>query len=275
MARRDAFVTEVAVDFEYAIETAHHQTFQIEFRRDAQVHINVERVVMGDERTRGGAAWDHLHHRRFHFHKVAAHHELADAGHDLGANAEGFARLFVGDQIEVALTIARFLIGQAVKFIRQRTQRFGQQAQFGAMDREFAGFGFEQFAARTEDVAQVPLFKLFVVNAFRQVVARHVKLDAAADVLQRYKRRLAHNAARHHTTRHADFDIQRFQLFVAFLVILRVQLFGDAVAAEIVRERHAMFTQRAELFTTRFQFVIKFKRGISALRLLFRHVGSL
>jgi hypothetical protein len=49
------------------------------------------------------------------------------------------ARLFVGDQIQIALTIADFLILQAVEFVRQRAQGFGQQAQLGAVDGEFAG----------------------------------------------------------------------------------------------------------------------------------------
>ncbi len=92
-------------------------------------------------------------------------------------------RLFVGDQIQIALAIANFLILQAVEFIRQRAQGFGQQAQLGAVDREFAGLRFEQLAAGGDDIAEVPFLKLFVVDAFRQVIARHVQLNAAADVL--------------------------------------------------------------------------------------------
>ena len=130
MTWRNTFVTEVTVDLEYAIEAAHHQTLQVELWRNTQIHVDIQRIVMGDKRTRGGAARDHLHHRSFHFHKVAAHHELANAGHDLRTNFEGVARLFVGDQIKVTLTVTGFLIGQAVKFVRQRTQGFGQQTQF-------------------------------------------------------------------------------------------------------------------------------------------------
>ena len=83
VARRDPFVTEVTVDLKHAIETADHQTLQIQLRRDTQVHVDVERIMMGDERTRGRTARNHLHHRRFHFHKVAVNHELTNAGHDL------------------------------------------------------------------------------------------------------------------------------------------------------------------------------------------------
>jgi hypothetical protein len=66
------------------------------------------------------------------------------------------AGFFVGDQIQIALTIARFLILQAVEFVRQRAQGFGQQTQLGAVDREFAGLGFEQLTAGGDDIAEVP-----------------------------------------------------------------------------------------------------------------------
>ena len=96
---------------------------------------------------------------------------------------EGVARLFVGDQIQIALTIARLLILQAVKLVRQRAQCLGQQAQLGAVNGEFAGLGFKQLTAGGDDVAKIPFLKLFVVDAFRQIVARDVQLNAAADIL--------------------------------------------------------------------------------------------
>ena len=183
MTYGDTFVTEVTVDLKHAVETADHQTLQVQFRRDTQVHVQVQGVVMGDERTGRGTAWDHLHHRGFYFHKVAVNHELANTGHDLGANFEGLTGFIVRDEIQVTLTIARFLILQTVELVRQRAQGFGQQTQFGAVDRQFTGLGFEQFTFRAQDIAQVPLFELLVVDAFRQVVTGDVQLNAAANVL--------------------------------------------------------------------------------------------
>ncbi len=51
---------------------------------------------------------------------------------------------------------------RAVEFIRQRTQRFRQQAQFGAVDRQLAGFGFEQLTFRAEDIAKIPPLELLL-----------------------------------------------------------------------------------------------------------------
>lgn len=154
MTHGDAFVTEVTVDFEHAVKTTDDQTLQVQFRRDTQVHVQIEGVVMGDERTCRRTARDHLHHWGFHFHKVAVNHELADTGHDLRANLEGLTGFIVGDEIRVTLTVARFLILQAMEFVRQRAQGFGQQTQFGAVDRQLTGLGFEQFTFRPRDIAQ-------------------------------------------------------------------------------------------------------------------------
>ncbi|SAJ27431.1 Uncharacterised protein [Enterobacter cloacae] len=70
-----------------------------------------------------------------------------------------------------------------MELVRQRAQGFGQQTQFGAVDRQFTGLGFEQFTFSAQDIAEVPLFELLVVDAFRQVVTRDVQLNAAANVL--------------------------------------------------------------------------------------------
>ena len=224
MTWRNTFVAEVTVDLEHAIESAHHQTLQIKLWSDTQIHVDIQRIVMGDERTRRRAARDHLHHRGFHFHKVAAHHELANAGHDLRTNSEGVTRLLVGDEIKVTLTVARFLIGQAVELVRQRTQCFGQQAQFRTVNRQFAGFGFEQFAARAQDIAEIPLFELLVVDAFSQIVTRDVKLNPATHILQGHERGFTHDTTGHHTSGNADFDAEIFKLFVALLAIALMQL---------------------------------------------------
>ena len=223
VANGDTFVTEVTVDFEHTLEAANHQTFQVQFRRDTQVHVQIQRVVMGDERTSGRAARDHLHHRCFHFHKAAAHHELTDTRQNLRTHFESLAGFIVRDEIQVTLTVARFLILQAVEFVRQRTQCFGQQTQFGAVDRQLTGFGFEQLTFRAQNIAEVPFLELLVVDAFRQIVTRDVQLDTTANVLQRNEGRFTHNTTGHHTARNGDLDIQRFEFFAFLIIIFRMQ----------------------------------------------------
>ncbi len=70
--RRQPLVAEIAVDLEHLLETAHHQPLQIELGRDPQIQRHIQGVVMGDEWPRGGAARDHLHHRRLDLEEIRA-----------------------------------------------------------------------------------------------------------------------------------------------------------------------------------------------------------
>ena len=77
MARRNPFVAEVAVDFEYAFEPAYHQALQIQLGCDTQKHLHIECIVVGSERFGRGAAWNRVQHRRFHFEELRVRHEIA------------------------------------------------------------------------------------------------------------------------------------------------------------------------------------------------------
>ncbi len=54
--RRDAFIAEIAIDLVDAIESTDDQPFQIQFRRNSQEEVDVERIVMRYKRTRRRAA---------------------------------------------------------------------------------------------------------------------------------------------------------------------------------------------------------------------------
>ena len=75
---RDALVAEDPADLVDAVEAAHDQPLEVELRRDAQVEVHVERVVVGHERPRRRAAGDRLHHRRLDLEEAARVEERAD-----------------------------------------------------------------------------------------------------------------------------------------------------------------------------------------------------
>ena len=197
VTRRNAFVTEIPVDFEHALEAADNQPLQIKLGRDAQEHLHVERVVMRDERLGRRAAGNRMQHRRLDFHEVRLRHEVADRRERLRARDERLARFRRHDQVDVALAIAHFLVGETVELVRQRAQRFRQQAQFRAAHRQFALVRAKQHALRRDDVAQVPLLER-VVDFRADVRRRDEELDLAAAVLHGRKARLAHHALQHH-----------------------------------------------------------------------------
>src|SRR5207244_8777599 len=84
-------VAKVAINFVHAIQPADRQAFQVEFRRDSQVEIHVERVVVRDEWPRYGASRDGLHHGSFYFDESMSIHEPPHRLHQFAALEKYFA----------------------------------------------------------------------------------------------------------------------------------------------------------------------------------------
>ena len=248
VARREAFVAEVAVNFKHFLEAADDQALQVQLRCDAQELLHIERVVMGDEGLGRCTAGDRVHHRRFDFHEAVAAHVVADRLDDGRTGAESEARFLVHDQVDIALTVLHFLVGQAVELVRQRAQRLRQQADFAGLDGQFAGLGLHQRADDTEDVAQVPALERGV-DVLADLVAGDIDLDAAGDVLQRGERGLAHDPLQHHAAGDLDLDRQAFELFRRFLAVAVVQLLRGVFALEVVREGDPTLAQFGQLGT--------------------------
>ncbi|MNS62151.1 hypothetical protein D3C72_952010 [compost metagenome] len=247
VARAHPFVAEVAVDLEHTLEAADDQALQVQLGRDAHEHLHVQRIVVRDERLGRGAARDRVQHRRFHFHEAGVGHMAAQRRDRVGAGAEGVARFRRHDQVDIALAVLHFLVGQAVELVRQRAQRLGQQAQLAHLHRQLALVGAEQLAAGADDVAQVPVLERGV-DLFADLVARDVELDLAAAVLHGGEAGLAHHALEHHAAGDRDFDRAGFERGLVGLAILRVQRGGLVGGTEIVGEGHALLAQRGQLF---------------------------
>ena len=130
--RRDALVAEHLAHVVDVLHPADDAAVEKQLDRDAQVQVAVERVVVRRERPRAGAARQRLQGRRFDLHEVALGQPFADRQHDLVARDEQVARLLVGDQVELAVAVARARVAEAVVLVRRRAQRLGQQR---ALDR--------------------------------------------------------------------------------------------------------------------------------------------
>ena len=249
----DAFVAEAAVDLEHPLEAADDQALQVQLGRDAQEHLLIQRVVVGDERLGVGAAGDRMQHGRFDFHEAVVDHELPDRRQRLAARGEARARFSVGDQVDVALAVLLLLVGHAVELVGQRTQALGQQTQAGHAHRQLAGLGLEQRAFGAEDVAQIKVLERLVA-VFADAVLGDEQLDAPAGgaqraVLQRAETGLAHHPLEHHAATHAHAQAQRLELFVRALA-MRSHEFGRSVRGlEVVGKRHTTLSDRGEFFS--------------------------
>ena len=191
--RRDALITEVTIDLEDPFDAADGEPLQVELRRDAQVELHVERVVMRHERPRQRAAGDLLHHRRLDFEEAVRLQELPDRRHRGRANLEHPAHVGIDDQIEIALAVADLDVLQAVPLLRQRQEALGEELQRRRPDRQLVRLGAKQVAADADLIAEVEQLRQLIV-ALAERVLPDVDLDARAAVGQHEKAGLAETA---------------------------------------------------------------------------------
>ena len=111
--------------------------------------------------------------------------------------------LRVHDQIDIALAVARLLVGQAVELLGQRQQGLGQQRDGLRAHGHFAALRAEDLALDADDIADVVFLEAVIFGLVHFVLAG-VELDAACFVLQVAEGHLAHAALGHETARNGD-----------------------------------------------------------------------
>ena len=195
--RRHALVPEVARELVDPLDPADDQPLQVQLGRDAQEEIHVERVVVRDERPRGGAARDRLHHRRFDFEKSARVEEAPNRRDDVRPHFEDPARIRIHDQVEIALPVADLDIGEAVPLLRQRQMTLGEKRERRGPDRQLARAGPEQVAGNAHMVAEIQQLEDPEV-LFRERVLPDVNLNPLQTVRQGQEARLAEAPDRQH-----------------------------------------------------------------------------
>ena len=199
------FVAEVAVDFKDRFHPAHNQPLEVEFWCDAQVAVDPEGIEMGDEWFGVGTAGDGVHHRCLHLEEAVIFEETTDERDDLGPQLESALHLWVHDHIQIALAVADLLIGQAVEFLGQGHDRFGDDSQIGTVQRQLPSLGNEGISDRLDDVAHLEeLLGDGVVVPFRQIVAVVVDLHEAVAVLDLGEGGFAHDTDKPDTTGEGD-----------------------------------------------------------------------
>ena len=271
MTNRHAFVAEVAVDLKDPFEAADDEALQIEFRRDAQVHVHVERVVMRHEGLGVGAARDRVEHRRFDFEEAVREHVVADRGDRLRAREEALARLFVHDEVDVALAIAHFRVAETLVLVGKRTDVLRHQTQFARADREFAALRAKERPPDGDDVAEVPGLEVGV-GFFADVGGRDEVLHFAREVAHGGEARLAHDALQHHAARAGDFGSGSFEFLGGHFAVLGAQIAEEVFAMKVVRIGDALFAQAKKLGAAfRDDVVFVFRRKSGVLNLFFGH----
>src|SRR5262249_29178562 len=93
MPRRDALVAENSANLVHLLDVADKQSLEVEFQRDAQLEVVVQRVMMRLERSRGGAPSLGLKHRRLDLEEAGIVEITPHGLHHAAALQQNIARL--------------------------------------------------------------------------------------------------------------------------------------------------------------------------------------
>ena len=154
VAGGDALVAEHPSDLEHLLEAAHHQPLEVELGGDAQVEVEVEGVVVGDEGLGQGPAGDGVEDRRLHLHEAPVLQPAAEQADHPAAEEERVAGLGRGEQVDVALAVAGVGVGEAVPLVGERAAGRGQQRPVVDLHRQLAPAGGHDLAGDPDPVAQ-------------------------------------------------------------------------------------------------------------------------
>ena len=92
-------------------------------------------------------------------------------------------RLGVTEQVDIALAVALFLVGQTVPLFGRGQQALGQKGQFFGEDGQLAGLGMAKAAVDTDQVAQVELVDQAPAEVAHLLLA-HEDLDVVGPVAE-------------------------------------------------------------------------------------------
>ena len=238
-----AFVAEDTADLIHALNAADDQALEMQLGRDAHIHINVERVVVRDERARRRAAGDGAEHGGLDLHEAEIVEIAAQIRNEAAADLEIALALGVHDEIHIALTVAQLHVRHAMELLRQRAQGLAEQCDLLHVDGDLPRLGLERVAAHADDVADVILAEISKLLLGHGVLA-HVELDLPAVVLNVAEDGLAHAALGHDATG----GLQRFTV-VGLEIVLDVGRIGTARKARLLKGVAPRILQRLELIT--------------------------
>ena len=194
MGEVHTLVAEDAADLEDALKATDDAALEVQLGSNAQVALLIERVEVRDERLGRSAALNGLQDGGLDLHVAVRFHEAAEGGENLRALAEGLANIVVGNQVDIALTIAGLLVGEAVELLGQRANGLGEQRRALGGNGELAALGANNHAGHAQDIAKVesleriPSCLVHVVDAAEQLnlggsVAHDDKHDLALTAL--------------------------------------------------------------------------------------------
>ena len=155
VAAINAFIAEVAIDFKDFAHAAHHESLQIELRRNAQKELHIKGVMRGHKRTRRRTAGNRLHHGGLYLQIAARLHEAAHQADNLRALLKGSHRLRICEHVHVPLAIANLCVFKTVPLSGRRSHALGGDLYRGSPDARLALVGAADWTFSNNEVAVV------------------------------------------------------------------------------------------------------------------------
>ncbi|MBV6489717.1 MAG: hypothetical protein CNCCGFBP_00063 [Fimbriimonadaceae bacterium] len=198
MAIRDALVPEDLANLEHLRQIAADQPLQIEFERDAELDVDIVRVVMRQKRARRRSTRHDLEHWSLDLDVPLLFKVLADGRHDLTASDELVSNWLVGDEVQVPMPVARLDVFESVPLLtallladRQGVEALTEWLEFTDMNRPLAGAGSKQRAIHAHMVADVEQ-GVRLPRLLAEVILAEVRLELAVSIRKMGESRLAH-----------------------------------------------------------------------------------
>ena len=119
MSGVQTFVTEYTADLEDTLHAADDQSLQVQLQGDTQLHVLIQRIVMGLERSCSCTAGIGYQHGSLYFQETLSVQITADGTDNSGTLYESILNVLIHDQVGITLTITDIGIGQAVELLRQ------------------------------------------------------------------------------------------------------------------------------------------------------------
>ena len=113
------FVTEYTADLEDTLHAADDQSLQVQLQGDTQLHVLIQRIVMGLERSCCRTAGIGYQHGGLYFQEALSVQITTDGADDLRTLYESILNILIHDQVGITLTITDIGIGQAMELLRQ------------------------------------------------------------------------------------------------------------------------------------------------------------
>ena len=158
----DALVAEHPPDLEHPLQPADDEPLEVQLQRDPQVEVDVQGVVVGDERAGRRAALDRLQHRALDLGETQAVQVVADRVDRGVPDPEDLAGALVGLEVDVALPVAGLDVGEPAVLVGRRQQRLGQQRELPDADGELTAPGGHHGPGDADPVAAVQLVEVAV-----------------------------------------------------------------------------------------------------------------